>query len=64
MGQPIPLTWLKDNNVTVDGMSASRLSNNLKLQDPNGQLMAVFTSHTMSQRLSSVDTLQINMDLG
>ncbi|RTE79391.1 hypothetical protein BHE90_006121 [Fusarium euwallaceae] len=65
MGQPIPLTWLKDNNVAVDGMSASRLSNNnFKLQDPNGQIMAVFTSHTMSLRPSSVGTLQINMDLG
>ncbi|KAF4457606.1 hypothetical protein F53441_479 [Fusarium austroafricanum] len=64
-GQPIPLTWWKDNNIAVDGMSASRLSdNNFKLQDPNGQLMAVFTSHTMSLRPSACGTLQINMDLG
>ncbi|CAG1980182.1 unnamed protein product [Fusarium graminearum] len=64
-GQPIPMTWKKDNNVAVDGMHASSLSdNNFKLQDPNGQLMAVFTSHTMSLRLSAVSTMQINMDLG
>ncbi|KAL2692481.1 hypothetical protein Neosp_002891 [[Neocosmospora] mangrovei] len=31
---------------------------------PNGQIMAVFSSHTMSLRPSSVGTLQINMDLG
>ncbi|KAJ4315056.1 hypothetical protein N0V84_008568 [Fusarium piperis] len=65
MGQPIPLTWLKDNSVAVDGMSASRLSNNnFKLQDANGQIMAIFTSHTMSLRPSSVGTLQMSMDLG
>ncbi|KAM0490123.1 hypothetical protein ACHAP8_011900 [Fusarium lateritium] len=64
-GQPVPMTWKKDNNVAVDGMHASSLSdNNFKLQDSNGQLMAVFTSHTMSLRLSAVGTLQINMDLG
>ncbi|KAG5754028.1 hypothetical protein H9Q69_013300 [Fusarium xylarioides] len=64
-GQPVPMTWRKDNSVAVDGMKASRLSdNNFKLLDPNGQLMAVFTSHTMSLRPSAVGTLQINMDLG
>ncbi|KAF5690462.1 hypothetical protein FDENT_3846 [Fusarium denticulatum] len=64
-GQPVPMTWRKDNSVAVDGMKASRLSdNNFKLLDPNGRLMAVFTSHTMSLRLSAVGTLQINMDLG
>ncbi|KAG7409066.1 hypothetical protein DER46DRAFT_579293 [Fusarium sp. MPI-SDFR-AT-0072] len=64
-GQPVPMTWRKDNRVAVDGMKASRLSdNNFKLLDPNGQLMVVFTSHTMSFRLSAVGTLQINVDLG
>ncbi|KAG5804069.1 hypothetical protein H9Q74_013233 [Fusarium xylarioides] len=64
-GQPVPMTWRKDNSVAVDGMKASRLSdNNFKLLDPNGQLMAVFTSHTTSLRPSAVGTLQINMDLG
>ncbi|EWY82450.1 hypothetical protein FOYG_14544 [Fusarium oxysporum NRRL 32931] len=63
--QPIPMTWRKYNRVAVDGMKASRLSdNNFKLLDPNGQLMAVFTRHTMSFRLNAVGTLQINMDLG
>ncbi|KAJ4183857.1 hypothetical protein NW755_009396 [Fusarium falciforme] len=42
VGQPVPLTWLKDHSVAVDGMSASRLSNNnFKLQDPTGQIMAI-----------------------
>ncbi|SCN72155.1 uncharacterized protein FFB20_04122 [Fusarium fujikuroi] len=64
-GRPVPMTWRKGNSVAVDGMKASRLSdNNFKLLDPNGQLMAVFTSHTMSLRLSAVGTLQINIDLG
>ena len=64
-GQPVPLTWMKDNNVAVDGMHASSLSNNnLKLVDPNGQLMAVFTSQTFSLSSSACGTVQINMDLG
>lgn len=51
--------------MAVDVIEASRLSDdNFKLLDPTGQLMAVFTSHTMSLRLSAVGTLQINMDLG
>jgi hypothetical protein len=63
--QPVPMTWRKDNSVPVDGMKASRLSDsNFKLLDPNGQLMAAFTNHTMSFRLSAVGTLQINIDLG
>ncbi|KAF5714792.1 hypothetical protein FMUND_7173 [Fusarium mundagurra] len=64
-GQPIPMTRRKDNGAAVDGMKASRLrDNNFKLLDPNGQLMAVLTSHTTSLRLSAVGTLQINLDLG
>ncbi|CVK85531.1 uncharacterized protein FPRN_06592 [Fusarium proliferatum] len=64
-GRPVPMTWRKGNSVAVDGMKASRLSDsNFKLLDPNDQVMAVFTSHTMSLRLSAVGTLQINIDLG
>ncbi|TXB95697.1 hypothetical protein FocTR4_00016210 [Fusarium oxysporum f. sp. cubense] len=64
-GQPIPMAWTKGNSVAVDAMEASRSSgNNFKLLDPNGQLMAVFTSHTRSFRLNAVGTLQTNMDTG
>ncbi|KAJ4138638.1 hypothetical protein NW768_002488 [Fusarium equiseti] len=64
-GQPIPLTWMKDNNVAVDGMHASSLSdNNFNLQDTNGQVMAVFTSHTFSLGSSTAGMVQINVDLG
>jgi hypothetical protein len=64
-GQPVPLTWMKDNNVAVDGRHASSLSdNNFKLQDPSGQVMAVFTSHTLSLSSSTAGTVQINVDLG
>lgn len=63
--QPVPLTWMKDNNVAVDGMHASSLSdNNFKLVDPNGQVMAVFTSHTFSLSSRTAGTVQINVDLG
>ncbi|KAF5022194.1 hypothetical protein F66182_5781 [Fusarium sp. NRRL 66182] len=64
-GQLISARWNKSNSVAVDGMSASRLSNNnFNLQDAQGRRMAVFTSHTMSLRPSAVGTLQIDAHLG
>ncbi|RBR07519.1 uncharacterized protein FIESC28_10600 [Fusarium coffeatum] len=64
-GQPMPMTWKKDNNIAVDGMHASKLGdNNFNLQDPNGQVMAVFTRQTFSLRSSAIGTLQTNVDLG
>ncbi|RFN45354.1 hypothetical protein FIE12Z_10419 [Fusarium flagelliforme] len=64
-GQPVPLTWVKDNKVAVDGRRASSLSdNNFKLRDPNGQVMAVFTSHSLSLSSSTAGTVQINVDFG